>query len=56
MKDRNEKGVSSKGEGRGNGLYFASKLIKENDWLEQKQDIVDRYYIQELIIRKSHSK
>ena len=52
MKDRNEKGVSSKGEGRGNGLYFASKLIKENDWLEQKQDIVDRYYIQELIIRK----
>ena len=30
MKDRNKKGVSSKGNGRGNGLYFAEKLIKEN--------------------------
>ena len=56
IKDRNKKGVSSKGEGRGNGLYFASKLIKENTWIEQKQDIIDNYYIQELIIRKSHSK
>ena len=28
--DRNKKGVSSKGKGHGNGLYFASKLIKEN--------------------------
>lgn len=36
MKNRNEKGVSSKGEGRGNGLYFADKLIKENSWLKGK--------------------
>ena len=50
MKNRNEKGVSSKGEGRGNGLYFANKLIKENRWLSQKQDIVDKYYIQEIKI------
>lgn len=28
--DRNKKGVSSKGAGHGNGLYFASKLISEN--------------------------
>ena len=27
FKNRNKKGVSSKGEGHGNGLYFASKLI-----------------------------
>lgn len=52
MKDRNKKGVSSKGEGRGNGLYFASKLIKENDWIESRQNIIDNYYIQELYIKR----
>ena len=52
MKDRNSKGVSSKGEGRGNGLYFAGKLIKENSWLEGKQEIIDNYYIQQLTIKK----
>ena len=52
MKDRNKKGVSSKGTGRGNGLYFASKLIKENDWIEEKQEIIDNYYIQALTIKK----
>lgn len=52
MNKRNEKGISSKGEGHGNGLYFASKIINKNDWLEQRQDIVDKYYIQELTIKK----
>lgn len=50
MKDRNKKGVSSKGEGRGNGLYFATKLIKENPWVTGKQEIIDNYYIQQLSI------
>lgn len=54
--DRNKKGVSSKGKGHGNGLYFASKLISENPWLSQRQDIVDRYYIQEITITKKTSK
>ena len=53
IKDRNKKGVSSKGEGRGNGLYFASKLIKENSWLEEKQEIIDNYYIQELTVHNT---
>lgn len=47
---RNEKGVSTKGEGRGNGLYFASKLINKNKWIEGKQDIVDNFYIQKISI------
>lgn len=50
--DRNKKGVSSKGNGHGNGLYFASKLISSSDNLESKQDIVENYYIQQLIIHK----
>lgn len=52
IKDRNKKGVSSKGPGRGNGLYFASKLIKENDWLKEKQEIIDDCYIEHLTITK----
>lgn len=50
MKNRNQKGVSSKGEGRGNGLYFASKIIKNNEWLEEKQEIIDGYYIQQISV------
>ena len=54
MKDRNKKGVSSKGEGRGNGLYFAKKLIKENPWIEEKQEIIDNYYIQKITVNKKN--
>jgi len=50
--DRNKKGVSSKGEGHGNGLYFASKLISANDWLEDRQEVIDGYYIEQLTIKK----
>lgn len=50
--DRNKKGVSSKGEGRGNGLYFASKVLEANKWLESSQDVVDKFYIQKLTINK----
>lgn len=49
---RNEKGVSTKGEGRGNGLYFASKLVSKNKWIEEKQDIVDNFYIQKISVIK----
>lgn len=52
MNDRNKKGVSSKGEGRGNGLYFANKILKDNKWLDSKQEIIDNYYIQTLYIKK----
>ena len=55
INDRNKKGVSSKGAGRGNGLYFASKLIKENPWIEEKQEIIDNYYNQQLIIKQENN-
>lgn len=56
LKDRNKKGISSKGEGRGNGLYFASKLIKNNPWLEQTQEIIDGYYIQQVSVKCKNAK
>lgn len=54
FEDRNKKGVSSKGEGHGNGLYFASKLIAENPWLSSKQEVIDKYYIQELKVTEKN--
>lgn len=48
---RNEKGTTTKGKGRGNGLYFAKNLIEKNKWLEEKQEEIGGYYIQKLIIK-----
>lgn len=56
FEDRNKKGVTTKGEGHGNGLYFASKLIAANDYLESKQDVIDGYYIQQLIVKTKEPK
>lgn len=49
--NRNNRGVTTKGEGHGNGLYLAKKLIEKNDWIESKQEVIDKYYIQTLIIK-----
>lgn len=50
--NRNKKGISTKGEGRGNGLYYASNILSKNKWLESKQEVIDDYYIQTLSIKK----
>lgn len=50
--NRFEKGVSTKGKGHGNGLYFASKMLFKENWIEEKQDIVDNFYIEKLKIKK----
>ena len=49
---RNEKGISTKGENRGNGLYFAQNILSKNKWLESSQEEIDNYYIQNLCIKK----
>lgn len=49
---RNERGVTTKGKGHGNGLYYASNLISKNKWLESTQEVIDDYYIQTLIIKR----
>lgn len=50
--NRNKKGISTKGEGRGNGLYYANNILSKNKWLESKQEVIDDYYIQTLSIKK----
>ena len=55
--NRYDKGVSTKGKGRGNGLYFAKKMLTKNTWIEESQEIIDGYYIETLkITRKRKSK
>lgn len=57
IKNRNAKGISSKGEGRGNGLYFASKILNKNkSWMSEKQEIIDKYYIETLTAYKNTSR
>ena len=56
ISNRSQKGFSTKGNGRGNGLYFARKLLSTNDWLEERQEIVKDLYIQKLIINISTKK
>jgi two-component system sensor histidine kinase AgrC len=46
------KGVSTKGKGRGNGLFFAKKIINNNNFLYEKSEIIDHYYIETLTIIK----
>lgn len=50
--NRYDKGISTKGKGRGNGLYFAKKMLNRNTWIEESQEIIDGYYIETLKITK----
>lgn len=52
ISNMNEKGVTTKGEGHGNGLYYANNILSKNKWLTSKQEIIDGYYIQTLSIKK----
>lgn len=52
ISNRNKKGFSTKGQGRGNGLYFASKLLSKNKWIIDSQEIYKDFYIQKLSITK----
>ena len=46
----NDKGYSTKGRNRGNGLYFAKKLIGKNKNMSSENILLNGYYIQKLLI------
>ena len=56
ISNNEEKGLSSKGEKRGYGLYFAKEIIKNNKWILTKKEIIDNYYIETISIFKNTSK
>ncbi len=53
LETMNKKGVSSKGFGRGKGLYFAQKTITKNKNFLGIQQIMNDFYIQKLIVELS---
>lgn len=48
----NKKHFSTKGVGRGKGLYFAKKIIKHSTCFTEEHQLCNNYYIQKLIIKK----
>lgn len=46
----NKKGYTTKGSGHGNGLYYAQKIINKNKHFSSKQQLINDYYIQTLMI------
>lgn len=48
----NEKGYTSKGKGRGSGLYFANEIIKQTNKINSNNRICNNYYIQRLKINE----
>lgn len=53
---RNEKGITTKGKGHGNGLYFAHKMLNNNERIQEEQNIIDNFYTQKIIIKKNNTK
>lgn len=56
ISNRYKKGVSTKGVGRGNGLYFANKLISKNKWVLEEQEIIRNLYVQKLFVNIDSNK
>lgn len=50
IKNMSKKKYSTKGKGRGKGLYYASKIINKNKWLNSTSNFLNGYFIQKLII------
>ena len=44
------RGYTTKGKGHGNGLYLASKIINNNSNIMVKTDIINKYFVQKIII------
>ncbi len=52
LEEINKKGKSSKGKGRGNGLYFAKKIVEKNTKFEMEQQIINDYFVEKIIIKQ----
>ena len=52
----NEKGYTTKGEGHGNGLYYAKKIIDRNPLFTSEQRLMNGFYVQLLYIDNKNKK
>lgn len=56
LEDIAKKGFSTKGKGRGKGVYLVNKLVAKHDWLSCKTQIINDYYIQYVEIKRPNQK
>lgn len=47
----NKKGYSSKGTGRGNGLYYSEKLLSNTSDIYTESQVLEKYFIKKVIIK-----
>ncbi len=47
-----EKGFSSKGKNRGNGLYILNEILKHNGKFLKETTIMDNFFVQKILIKK----
>ncbi len=46
-----KKGYTTKGKGHGKGTYLAEKTIKKNDFISHSNKIIDKFYIEHIIVK-----
>ena len=49
----NQKGFTTKGKDHGKGLYFANKIIDRHQDIVSKQQVLNDFYVQQLIIKSN---
>ena len=52
LEDIPKKGYSTKGKGRGKGVYLVNKLVAKHSWITCKTKIINDYYIQFIEIKR----
>ena len=51
IKKMHKKGFSTKGKNRGKGLYFISKILKNNKWVNINLKFLNNYFVQKIIVK-----
>lgn len=51
IKDMKKKGYTTKGKNHGKGLYFVSKVLNKEKWIESSQIFLNNYFIQKICIK-----
>ncbi len=51
IKKMYKKGFSTKGKNRGKGLYFISKILKNNKWVKINLKFLNNYFVQKIIVK-----
>ena len=51
IKDMKNKGYTTKGKNHGKGLYYVSKVLNKEKWIESSQIFLNDYFIQKICIK-----